>query len=363
MRHLRGLIAFAVAAAVLWAPGASARCRFHPDLLVRTDGSAIEAVDVRGCGSQVAAWAPSYGADVPLGNGFLTDPSWLPGGRSFVYGWTHGVAFVADATEVRRSSASGGDPTTVLRVPLAGMITEVAASPDGRRIAFTLFTPNYPVILGTWTAVGSPMRIYVVNADGSGLQLVSTVSVTWDFSPVWSPDSRKLAFVSGRGPISVYVTDLHAGPGLLGTRVSPLDVLASAPAWAPDGRHLAFNGSALPNLYGSTDPDIWTVAPDGTGARKVGRGSNPSYAPDGRHLVVGTQEGIAVLDLAHPRSRLLTHRADDHYPVWSPDGRLIAFPRWGTYEVNDGGLWTVGADGRGATRRVDQAYGIPAWRR
>ncbi|MDP9183206.1 MAG: hypothetical protein M3P04_10580 [Actinomycetota bacterium] len=375
MRSVRTLVAVFCVAGLLLAPSASARCTLRPDLLVRTGtGSVIHALDVKGCGSRTVAYAADRALDVPLGNGFLTDPSWLPGGRSFVYGWTHGAAFIADSTEIRKGFVRGGASMTLLKLPLAGIITEVAASPDGRRIAFTLYTPNYPVAYATWTPVGSPVRIYVVNTDGTGLQPVSTVSVTWDSNAVWSPDSRKLAFISGRGQTSVYVTDLKPGPGLVGTRVSPLDVWAVAPTWAPDGRHLAFEGWTIapdPWTLLGNERSVWTVAPDGKGARRIGEGQTPSYAPDGRHLVVSTRSGLAVLDVVRRRSRSLTDHESDGYPVWSPDGRLIAFHRWGDPTIDGDGItrfgpdatWTIRPDGRGAVSRGLEDYGIPAWRR
>lgn len=339
-------------------------CSFDPDLLIRTSSAVtVDAVDRDGCGYRTVAWWDGNDPAALLENGFVTDASWLRGGRSFVYGWTHGNAFVADRTELRRGDTRGGASKLVLRVPLAGMITEVAASPDGRRIAFSLFTPNYPVIVATWTGIGSTQRIYVVNADGSGLQPVSSVTTAFDSGPSWSPDGRRLAFASDRGQTSVYVSDLSV-PGALATRVTPLDVSALAPRWSPDGRLIAFQTGLL-DVRSPIAPrlDTWTVRPDGAAPRRVlADATMASWAPDSRHLVVSRRYGLAVLDLRTRRARALTdvYEAQDVLPAWSKDGRTIAFVRLGRYGAK---LVTVRPDGRSLRVVASDEYGLPVWRR
>src|SRR5579859_4076829 len=68
-----------------------------------------------------------------------------------------------------------------------------------------------------------------------------TASVRRDHSPEWSPDGRRLAFISRVGPADqVFVTELSTGQT---TQVSAVPDGASSPAWAPDGSRIAFLGT------------------------------------------------------------------------------------------------------------------------
>ena len=59
-------------------------------------------------------------------------------------------------------------------------------------------------------------------------------------TPVWSPDGRRIAYLSRRdGTKEIYVVNAD-GSGQ--RRLTPRDVLASTPVWSPDGRRIAFEG-------------------------------------------------------------------------------------------------------------------------
>ena len=69
---------------------------------------------------------------------------------------------------------------------------EPAWSPDGRKIAFQSKRRAVRGVVG-----GSNGEIYVMNADGSGKRNL-TRNPAQDGSPSWSPDGRRIAFVSNR---------------------------------------------------------------------------------------------------------------------------------------------------------------------
>jgi TolB protein len=102
-------------------------------------------------------------------------------------------------------------------------------------------------------------------------------------SPAWSPDSRRLAYVSFEGHrSSIFVQTLRTGNRI---RVSSEPGINGAPAFSPDGRKLALT---LGGIDGNLD--------------------------------------IHVLDInARQTRRLTTHRAIDTEGSWSPDGRFIYF--------------------------------------
>ena len=99
-----------------------------------------------------------------------------------------------------------------------------AWSPDGRKLAFV-------------SRRDGNSEIYVINADGSGQENL-TQHPARDSHPSWSPDGRKLAFVSRRdGNSDIYVMNAD-GSGLRNVTRAPSNDLR--PAWSPNGRAIAF---------------------------------------------------------------------------------------------------------------------------
>ena len=139
------LVAAALVIASLAVPvRASGRCeRLRSDLLLSPMASSpvVVAVDRTGCGSRVVVNAADGAPDVPLSGAFVSTPSRLGHRGAFVYGWTYGNNAAGTLlSELRVVSSAGRPSTALLQVPLVGMVREVAGSPDGKRIAFTLFT-------------------------------------------------------------------------------------------------------------------------------------------------------------------------------------------------------------------------------
>ena len=132
----------------------------------------------------------------------------------------------------------------------------------------------------------------------------------------------------------------------------------NTPAWSPDGKRLAFT-------RWSTDGwNIWVAKPDGSGAKRVIKNAiHPVWSRDGRTIAFssnrdGADSNIwtARADGTHLR-KLTTSIWEDAWPTYSPDGTTIAY-------TNDGELWTMRTDGS-HKRRLHATVAVdnfdPAW--
>lgn len=208
--------------------------------------------------------------------------------------------------------------TTLLMEGEPGL-TEVALSPDGQRIAFTVYD---------WSIDG--VDLYVMNADGSNRAWRSSEL----FSPSWSPDGRQLAVAgydsnSGRyGVFTLSLEEADAPPVLLKAG-------ATEPAWSPDGTKIAFVENDGSGLLG-----LGVMNADGTAVTAlVSRDKSgfwhPSWSPDGQRLAFQKCDGLGewepsvcdifTITVSGADVFQLSYTGDAWHPAWSPDGSRIAF--------------------------------------
>ncbi len=246
-------------------------------------------------------------------------------------------------------------------------------------------------------------RLVVADADGFSPQTVLTSAAPL-LSPAWSPDGRRLAYVSFESRRSeVYVQEVASGKR---RKVASFQGINGAPAWSPDGRRLALALSKdgnpeiyllevesgalrrLTNHWAIDTEPVWT--PDGKallftsdrgGAPQIyrlpvsvagepqrvtfegGYNASPDLSPDGRLLtMVHRTEGrytIAVMDLESGLVRSLTDGPLDESPTFSPNGAMILY----SSSAGSQALATVSVHGR--ARQPLQSVGDevrePAW--
>lgn len=116
-------------------------------------------------------------------------------------------------------------------------LSEPQISPDGKWIAYAVSTPDLE-------ANKSVRNIWIVaTSGGESRQLTRSGS---DARPRWSPDGKKLAFLSGRveNNPQVYWMDLTGGEA---HRVTSLSTGADNELWSPNGKTIAFVSSVYPN--------------------------------------------------------------------------------------------------------------------
>lgn len=217
----------------------------HYDALVREwspDGSLILFDSPRRPGQQWSEWR---GFLVPVGGGYPQDlaaalsdkallgGTWSPDGTRIA---CSGVTTGSDDSDIYLVSVAGGTPTPLVATEASEGSPDW--SPDGSSITYSSLFNGESSVWVISAAGGTPTKL----VDGRGV-------------PVWSPDGRFIACESFTGGASsLWIVPAAGGTP---TRLAQVDFQhAWYPSWSPDGRKLAFVTGSKGLVVASNLPDV-----------------------------------------------------------------------------------------------------------
>jgi Tol biopolymer transport system component len=220
-------------------------------------------------------------------------------------------------------------------------------------------TPT-PLPLATETSVPVEAPVYTstVPLPTETLLPTQTLEPAAELTATPGDTPVPVATALGGGPGQIVFASTRGGlPQLYLIKVDGTDLVqltnveqgACQPAWSPDGQQLVFTspcpgrGEFYETLY--NESSLYLINADGTGLKQLTTSPgdfDPVWSPDGKQVAfTSVREGfrqIYVLNLETQETTLLTNTTntvESSQPAWSPDGTRIAYTvkRVGTYQV------------------------------
>jgi Tol biopolymer transport system component len=257
-------------------------------------------------------------------------PTWSPDSKFIVYQ-------VHDRENGHRSGlwkmmSDGSNPQQIF----SGLTEHPKWSPDGRYIVFD-------------ADAGKCIKMIPAKGGDAIDVLPESVAIHQGGMPVWSPDSKHIAFLEG-GAMAICTAEVETGKT---TRIlREKGKLPFPGGWFPDGKHILV---ALMDRQ-ARKSTLWKISADGKQRARISGHHENLYrhmglSPDGEWLVYSAMEGkelgLWIMPAAGGKTMPLSvvhleeHPAHSEGPVWSPDGRQIAFTstRSGSFDV-----WRIDVD-------------------
>ena len=268
--------------------------------------------------------------------------AWLPNGREFVFGSATGINYGLWRTAVSK----GAVPR---RLDLGSAGAQPTISRLGNRLAFAVSTFN--------------LHIWRIDLKGPGKEPSQPIrfisSTQYEYYPAFSPDGRRIAFMSERsGTDEIWICDSDGSKALQLTSFGGAAIYG--PSWSPDSQSIAFTVAQK-----GMKEDVYVVGVNGGAPRRMttnpAEDKWPYWSHDGKWIYFSStrsgREEIWKMPASGGEAVQITRNSGDS-PQESLDGKFLYYMKGWPEAVS---VWRAQADGSQETKVLDSVHSEGQW--